>query len=152
MPHIEQTIEINAPRQVVTEIARDFERYPEYMEDVKSITVVEADEDRHRIVTEWVGLVRQFKLTVRWTQEDAWDEAEQIDRFRMLAGDYDSMSGEWRFVETSSGCRVEASMDYVYNVPLLGPLVQKVIFNLVKANVERSLEAIKQRAESVAAG
>ena len=104
--------------------------------------------DSHsRVVAEWAALIPQFKLTIKWTQEDIWDEAAQTDRFKQVKGDYDSMAGEWRFIEQDSGTRIDSIVDYEYTVPLLGPLVQKVIFNIVKQNLQKSLEAIKVRAE-----
>ena len=147
MPRVENTVLVNAPKEKVVEVARDFEKYPEYMSDLKSLKITEQSDDHSRVVAEWAALIPQFKLTIKWTQEDIWDEAAQTDRFKQVKGDYDSMAGEWRFIELDGGTRIDSIVDYEYTVPLLGPLVQKVIFNIVKQNLQKSLEAIKVRAE-----
>src|ERR1041385_4418090 len=73
MPRIEQSVMIDAPVERVYAIARDVESFPDYMEDLQSIKVLERSEDGNRTITEWVGLVRQFRMTLKWTQEDLWN-------------------------------------------------------------------------------
>src|SRR5438094_651094 len=48
MPRIEQSLMIDAPVDTVAAIARDVEAFPQYMEDVESITVLERSEDGNR--------------------------------------------------------------------------------------------------------
>src|SRR5215472_8373359 len=97
MPHIEQSLLINAPVEKVYAVARDVESFPDFMEDLQSLNVQERSEDGNRTVTDWVGLIREFKMTVKWTQEDVWNPSAYRDDFRMLKGDMDSMSGYWQF-------------------------------------------------------
>lgn len=146
MPTVETTIHIDAPLETVYAIAKDNQSFPEYMKDVKSLTIVESD--GARIVSDWVGVVPTFGLKVRWRQEDLWDDANHLCEFRMLHGDYDRLEGTWRFFEEDGGTRFESLVDYEYDVPTLGPLVRKVIFNIVTKNMENVLAAIKQRAEA----
>lgn len=146
MPTVETSVWINAPLERVYAIAKDNRSFPEFMKDVKSLTVIE--EDGSRIVSEWVGLIPQFMLKVRWTQEDVWDDANHICTFKQVKGDYDSLSGDWKFVEENGGTRFDSVVDYEYNVPTLGPLVKKVIYGIVVKNMENVLGAIKGRAES----
>lgn len=145
MPTVETSVWINAPLERVYAIAKDNRSFPEFMKDVKSLTVIE--EDGSRIVSEWVGLIPQFMLKVRWTQEDVWDDANHICTFKQVKGDYDSLSGDWKFVEENGGTRFNSVVDYEYNVPTLGPLVKKVIYGIVVKNMENVLGAIKGRAE-----
>lgn len=130
----------------VYEIAKDNRSFPEFMKDVKSLTVIE--EDGPRVVSEYVGVVPQFMLKVRWTQEDVWDDEAHVCTFRQLKGDYDKLEGWWKFKEEAGGTRFDSFLEYEYNVPTLGALVKKVIHGIVVKNVENILEAIKMRAES----
>jgi ribosome-associated toxin RatA of RatAB toxin-antitoxin module len=116
------------------------------MKDVKSVTPIE--ESENRFVSDWVGIIPTFGLKVRWTQEDLWDDATHTCRFRQLKGDYDKMEGIWTFSEEGGGTRFNQTLDYEYNVPTLGPLIKKVIHNIVIKNLENINEAFKQRAES----
>ena len=55
MPRFEASIVVNAPVAEVFALARDIERYPEFMPDVKSIRVTERSGRSQ--VSEWVALV-----------------------------------------------------------------------------------------------
>ncbi len=147
MPRIEQSIEIAAPIDSVFKIARDVETFPEFMEDLKSLTVLERSEDGNRTVTEWTGLIREFKMVVKWTQEDCWDTQRYRDEFKMIQGDMTSMSGYWQFSPSGSGTTFESVMDYEYDVPLIGPMIKSLIKKKMADNIQATLEAIKNRAE-----
>ena len=146
MPTVETTIWIDAPVEKVYAIAKDSERYPEYMKAVESLVVT--SREGSRVVADWVGLITQFNLKVRWTQEEIWDDSTTSSIFSQLKGDYDKMEGTWRFVEENGGTRFDQFLDYEYNVPTLGPLVKKLILHLVKSQLEAASEAIKNRAEA----
>ncbi len=146
MPTVETTVWIEAPLETVYEIAKDSRSFPDYMKDVKSVTPVE--EEGGRFVADWVGLIPQFMLKVRWRQEDVWDDASHICRFRQLSGDYDMLEGTWTFKSENGGTRFDTSLEYEYNVPTLGQLVKKVIYGIVVKNLENINQAIKERAES----
>lgn len=144
MPTVETTIWIDAPVEKVYAIAKDSERYPEYMKAVESLTVT--SREGNRVVADWVGLITQFNLKVRWTQEEIWDDATTSSRFSQLKGDYDKMEGTWKFTEENGGTRFDQFLDYEYNVPTLGPLVKKLILHLVKSQLEAAASAIQSRA------
>ena len=146
MPSVETTVWINAPLEKVYAIAKDSEAYPEYMKDVKSVTPVEREGGR--FVADWIGVVPTFGLKVRWRQEERWDDATHSSHFRQLEGDYDQLEGDWSFREENGGTRFDQRLDYIYNVPTLGPLVQKVIHSVVRKNLENINEAFKLKAES----
>ncbi len=145
MPTVESTVFINAPLERVYEISKDNRSFPEFMKDVKSLTVIE--EDGPRVVSEYVGLIPQFMLKVRWTQEDLWDDVTHVCTFRQVKGDYDKLEGTWSFKEENGGTRFDSFLEYEYNVPTLGPLVKKVVHSIVVKNVENILEAIKAKSE-----
>lgn len=146
MPTVETTIWIAAPREKVYAIAKESERYPEYMKDVQSVHLVE--KDGNRVVADYVGVVAQFMLKVRWRQEEVWNDAEFSSAFKQLQGDYDRLEGAWKFTEENGGTRFDQKLEYDYNVPTLGALVKKVIHGIVVKNLENIGEAIKSRAES----
>jgi uncharacterized membrane protein len=68
VPVVETTTWINAPLERVYGIAKDNRAFPEFMNDVKSLEIVE--QDGPRVVSDWVGLVPAFGLKVKWRQED----------------------------------------------------------------------------------
>jgi ribosome-associated toxin RatA of RatAB toxin-antitoxin module len=129
-------------------IAKDVESFPQFMPDVKSLKVLERSEDGCRTVTEWVGYVPKFHLNVKWTEEDVWDDVAHTCHFRQLKGDFQQMAGEWRFSLQDGGTQFISILDYEFNVPLLGPIVQKVVQHLMRQNVQGILDGIKKRAET----
>ena len=149
MPRIEITVEVNASIDKVFEIARDVESFPTFMDDLQALTILEKSDDGNRTVTEWVGLVKQFAMKLKWQQEDIWNPATKRDDFKALKGDIDEMSGYWQFTETNGVTSFESVVDYEVNVPLVGPLVKNLIRRLMEKNLRDQMVAIKAKAERV---
>ncbi|HLV80556.1 MAG TPA: SRPBCC family protein [Chthonomonadaceae bacterium] len=148
MPRIEQSVQIEAPIEHVYRIARDVEAFPQFMPDLQSLTVQERSPDGARTVTAWAGLIREFNMTVKWTQEDLWNDAAHRDDFRLLQGDMDRMEGSWQFTsEGPNRTRFDSVVDYDYNVPLIGPMVKNLIKKKMTDNLQATMEAIKRRSE-----
>jgi uncharacterized membrane protein len=148
MPRIEQTVVVDAPVERVYAVARDVEAFPDFMEDLQSLSVLERSPDGNRTVTEWVGLIREFKMTVKWSQEDHWDPFAHRDDFKMIKGDMDSMSGYWQFTGADGKTHFESVVDYEYNVPLIGPMIKMLIKKKMEANLDAQMKAIKEKAEA----
>ena len=148
MPHIENQATINAPLKTVFALARDQESFPQFMPDVESVTVTERSEDGSRTVTDWVAVASDFKLKVRWTEEDLWDEAAHTCRFTQLKGDYTAYGGQWTFIpEAANVTRFQSEIDYELEIPLIGALLKAVVARLMRDNTQKILDAIKTRAE-----
>jgi len=147
MPVVDTSIFINASVASVYQIAKDSESYPQYMKDVISVTPVEREDNR--LVADWVGFIPQFRLKIRWREEDLWDDATHSSKFRQLSGDYDRLEGNWQFTQEGEGTRFVQHLDYDYNVPTLGPLVKKLIYSIVVKNLNNINQAFKERAEAL---
>ncbi len=149
MPRIEQSVHISASPAVTYKIAKNVEAFPEFMEDLQSLTVTERSEDGLRTVSDWVGIIKAFKMKIRWTQEDLWDDVALRDSFKMLRGDMDRMEGYWQFNQLEDGTtEFESVLDYEINVPMVGPMVKGLVKKLMTDNLQSTLDAIKRKAES----
>ncbi len=149
MPHIENETLVDAPLGTVYALARDVEAFPSYMPDVESVQVVERSPDGARVVTDWVGVASDFKLKVRWTEEDVWDEAAHTCRFTLVKGDYQNYGGLWTFTTEADGrTRFASALDYDLDIPLIGPLLKALVAKLMRENTQRLLDAVKRRAEA----
>src|SRR5438034_10937634 len=122
MPTVKNTLLIQADADRVYQIARDVEAFPEFMPDVKSVRVLERSDDGRRTVVEWVGLIQEFKTTVKWVEEDRWDDTAHTCDFTLVRGDFKTYGGQWRFEPTPNGTRFTSIVDYEYDIPLIGPL------------------------------
>ena len=151
MPRIEQSVTINAPIAHVYRIAKNVEMFPGFMEDLQSLSVLERSPDGTRTTTEWVGLIREFRMNVKWVQEDRWDDVAFRDDFVMLRGDMDRMEGYWQFVAPDANeTRFDSMVDYDYNVPLIGPMVKSLIKKKMTDNLQATMDAIKRQSEETA--
>ena len=147
MPRIELSYKINAPIEKVFAIARNVEKFPEIMADLQSLTILEKSDDGNRTVTEWVALVRQFAMKLKWQQEDVWDPIAYRDDFKALKGDVDELAGHWQFSFADGVTTFYSLVDYEVNVPLVGPLVKNLIRKLMESNLAAQMQAIKDEAE-----
>lgn len=147
MPEILNQTHVNAPPEAVYRVAKDVERFPDFMPDVRSLVIVERSEDGSRQVSEWVGLIPEFKLTVKWTEEDLWDDTERTCTFRQLKGDFKTYEGMWRFNSQDGGTLFESVVRYEIEIPLVGPLIQGVVKKKMSDNVQRLQLALKKRVE-----
>lgn len=149
MPRIESSIEIDAPRDTVIEIARDNARFPDFMSDLKSLDVLEKSDDGLRVVSDWVGIVPKFNKTIHWVEEDVWDLDAGTCTFRQLRGDYQQFEGVWTFSATSdTTTRFDSVLDYELEIPLVGALIKNIIKKTVQDNLDGTLRAIKERCEA----
>ncbi len=149
MPTVDSVQVINAPVDAVYAIARDIERFPEFMEDVEFVEILEQTEDKQ--VSRWGSVIKEFNRTITWTEADYWDDVAKTCRWEQTEGDFSSYEGTWEFAENDEGATVaKLSIDYEYNVPLIGALIQGLVLKKMQANVESMLAAIKEKAEAQA--
>ncbi len=139
-----------APIDKVIAVAKAVEDYPQFMPDVRSVKVLESQDDGRLQKVEWVGVIRQFAREIRWVQEDHWVSPTRVD-FHQLQGDYDKMEGYWEFTDSDGSTEFTNVLDYEYRVPLLGALVTKVVEFLVRQNLESIMDGIEKRATEIAA-
>lgn len=146
MPRIESSIMINGPIEKVYECAKDIERFPEFMPDVKDVKIIERDGSR--IVSAWSAYIPDFMMTVQWTEEDLWnDEAKRCD-FKLVKGDYAAYSGNWTFTASDGGAKFESVVEYEYDVPLIGALIKGLVQKKVQENVDMILKSVKEKVEN----
>ncbi|MCE5215757.1 SRPBCC family protein [bacterium] len=145
MPTVTTEMNVAAPVDKVYAIARDIERYPDFMEDVESVKILEQTPERQ--VSHWGSIVKEFNRTIKWTEVDYWDEADKSCRWEMTEGDFTAYSGTWVFEPSAEGTLAKLEVTYEYNVPLIGALIQGILKKKMQANVDSMLAAIKNKAE-----
>ncbi len=143
MPYVETQIAIAAPARVVYELAKDQERFPDFMPDVETVRVLERHSDR--VLSRWKTLVEE--APIEWTEEDVFDdEALRID-YKLLEGDLDKFEGAWTFEERDGLTHVVLGVDYDFGVPTLAELIGPTLQKKVRENSEMMLAALKAEAE-----
>ena len=143
MPYVETSIVIEAPASRVYELAKEQERFPQFMPDVESVSVLE----RHptHIITRWKTLVEE--APIEWTEEDRFNDEELRIDYKLLEGDLDKFEGAWTFSENGGSTHVRLGVDYDFGVPTLAELIGPTLQKKVQENSEMMLAALKREAE-----
>jgi len=143
MPFVETTIVVNAPARDVYELAKDQERFPEFMPDVELVTVLERDGPR--TISRWKTLVEE--APIEWIEEDRFDDVALRVDYRLLEGDLDTFEGCWTFDERDGETFVRLQVTYDFGVPTLAELIGPTLHKKVLENSEMMLAALKREAE-----
>jgi ribosome-associated toxin RatA of RatAB toxin-antitoxin module len=143
VPSVETSVIVDAPARAVYALAKEQERFPAFMPDVESVTIVERD--GNRVVSRWKTLVEE--APIEWIEEDHFDdEALRVD-YKLLEGDLDKFEGTWTFVDGDGRTHVTLVVEYDFGVPTLAELIGPTLHKKVKENAEMMLAALKREAE-----
>jgi uncharacterized membrane protein len=146
MPIVESFIAINGPMDKVYECAKDIERFPEFMPDVKGVNILERNGSK--VISEWSAYIPDFKMTVKWVEEDDWDDEAKTCVFKLVKGDYAAYSGKWTFASVDGTTTFNSVIDYEYDIPLIGQLIKGLVQRKVKENVDQILSCVKSKVEA----
>jgi coenzyme Q-binding protein COQ10 len=141
---VETEIVIDAPARDVYEIAKNQDRFPEFMPDVETVTVLERHADY--IVTRWKTLVED--APIEWTEEDRFDDANIRIDYKLIEGDLDKFEGAWTFEERDGMTHVKLGVEYDFGVPTLAELIGPTLAKKVRENSDMMLAALKNEAEA----
>jgi coenzyme Q-binding protein COQ10 len=143
MPYVETRIVVAARARVVYELAKEQERFPEFMPDVETVTILERDRDR--VISRWKTLVEE--APIEWTEEDRFDDGTMRIDYKLLEGDLDTFEGSWTFEERDGVTHVVLGVEYDFGVPTLAELIGPTLQRKVQENSEMMLAALKAEAE-----
>jgi uncharacterized membrane protein len=144
VPDVHAELVIGAPADRVYSLAKEVERLPEFLPGVEKVTV--RLREGSRTVSEWVGLIPEFRRKVAWVEEDLWDDTARRCEFRAISGDWDRYEGVWTFAERGGDTHVSLQISYDYDVPLIGALIRKLLHRLVERSARETLEGLRRMA------
>jgi len=144
VPFIQAEIVVDAPVRDVYELAKDQERFPEFMPDVETVRVLERRPDS--ILTRWKTLVED--APIEWTEEDRFDDAATRIDYKLLEGDLEKFEGSWTFEERDGATFVKLGIEYDFGVPTLAELIGPTLAKKVRENADMMLAGLKKEAES----
>ena len=143
MPYVETSLSIAAPARKVYELAKEQERFPQFMPDVETVTVLERHPDY--IITRWKTLVEE--APIEWTEEDRFDDERLRIDYKLIEGDLDTFEGSWTFTESSGQTLVHLGVDFDFGVPTLAELIGPTLKRKVQENSEMMLAGLKKECE-----
>jgi ribosome-associated toxin RatA of RatAB toxin-antitoxin module len=124
-------------------IVSDFEKYPEIMDAVKQVTILERGDGYS--VSEWIN--EAAGRVIKWTEKDYIKPAENRIDFELIKGDLKTYNGFWHLASNGSATKVVVSINFEFGVPMLAPLLHPLLAKLLRENLRQMLEALKKRAE-----
>lgn len=138
---VSDTIDVEAPAARIFEVATDFEAYPEWNANIKSVEVRERDgEGRAKLV--WYEVDAKIKK-LRYVLEYDYAKAPESFSWDLVEGDVKELRGSYSFDEFDDVTEVqyETAIDPGFKVP--GMLKRQAEKQIVKG----ALEDLKKRVE-----
>lgn len=132
-----QTTEIfNCTPAQFYKIVSDYEKYPEFLSEVKECKVLKAEGNR-KLVEYTVAVVKNFKYSLWMTEvQDAsitWEFA---------GGDiFKTSTGFWKLSEEGGKCRASYQVDATFSMFVPGPIAKA----LVSVNLPNMISAYHKR-------
>src|SRR5687768_1320536 len=136
---------IPRPIDEVFAAAQQVERFPDVLPDLDRVTILEND-GAGNTVTKWEGTVSLGPLTrkIGWTERDHWDAQAKTCTFELAEGDMKQFSGVWTFVPEGDGTQVDLRVQFELGIPVLGPMVNRIVDELMTRNCEDLLTALER--------
>ena len=118
------------------------------MPGVKSVKILKKKEENGLVVqtVAWDGVLEAgpIKKDLSWIEEDSWDIENKKCQFVQTEGSFKIYNGTWMFEDIENGCESSISLEYDAGVPLVGPLIDKLIKKVVIENLESLLSALER--------
>jgi ribosome-associated toxin RatA of RatAB toxin-antitoxin module len=144
MPEVDITLEIEAPAARVWEAVLDIEAYPDEMESVRSVRVLEeigAEERR----SAWSIVLKGSIL--EWEEHDTIDHEAMTVRFHQLSGDLSSFDGHWAVEECGpTSSRARFAVAFEIGIPLLAEMLNPVATRSLRENCTEMLRGVERQA------
>ena len=147
MTQVTEELLIYAPKSRVGKAVFRSEEFPNFLDDVKEVTILQRDGSRQ--VSKWRVEIEGIEL--QWTEED-WlllnDSGQEGSmHYRLLEGDFDRFEGAWHFSNTEDATRVRLSIDYDLGLPNFEDMMGFLLRLKVEQNARDLLRALKERTE-----
>ena len=136
------TITINAPKADVMAVIADFEAYPEWSGQIKSVSVDEKGADGRASQVTFnldAGVIRDdYTLAYDWSGDD------RVDWHLVKSKALKSQDGSYILSERSGETEVTYRLAVDLNIPMLGMFKRKA----EKVIIDTALKGLKKRVES----
>ncbi|MGS0684577.1 type II toxin-antitoxin system RatA family toxin [Nakamurella sp. GG22] len=143
MPRVDVSVVMNAPAHEVWSAVADVLSYPQFMQNVHEVTLLEELADGST-VTSWSVSLKGSRL--EWTERDIPDHARRRLDFAQLDGDLEQFEGAWTVTENADGgVTVRLECDFDIGIPLLSDMLNPVAAKALTENSEAMLRQIEAK-------
>jgi uncharacterized membrane protein len=139
MPRTEEQVVMDAPIERVFAVIADYERYPEFLPDMKEVRVL-SRHDGVALVRFELELIMRVSYTLRLLEDAPTRVQWTLEEAKMVAEN----NGGWTLV--AEGNRTRAT--YALEVKLRGLIPKSVSTRLLGTTLPQTLQRFKARAEA----
>ena len=142
MPEVKIDLEIRAPIKRVWETVVDIERYQDSMDTVRSVRIVEQNDERRRRAA-WSVLLKGSIL--EWEEEEHLDLETHSVVFKQLRGDLEHFDGHWA-LEALGPEQTKVAFEVVFEIgiPMLADMLNPVAQRSLQENCTEMLRGIER--------
>jgi len=142
MPDVKIDLAIGAPIDRVWETILDIESYQDSMDTVRSVRIVEQDDERHRRAA-WSVLLKGSIL--EWEEEEELNPDSYTVSFKQLRGDLEYFDGHWELKAIGSGeTKVVFEVAFEIGIPMLADMLNPVAQRSLEENCTEMLRGIER--------
>jgi uncharacterized membrane protein len=144
MRRVQKTVTVLQPPETLYSFWRDFERLPEFMDHLKSVTVEEGGKRSHWVTKAPLG------QSVKWDAEIHEEQENQFIVWRSVPGAQVENVGEVHFHLAPDGRGTEVGVTLLYRLPggTLGTAVAKMFGEEPSQQLDEDLYRFKQIMET----
>lgn len=139
MAAVSKTQTFQAPIENIYNVIVDYESYPDFMEGVSNIEVLDQDEDG-ATVEYHLNIIKTFKYTLRLTHDRpnsvSW-EFESGDMFK-------KNNGSWELVDNGDGT---TEVTYTLDTKFKGLVPSMITDKLTETSLPAMMAAVEERAK-----
>jgi ribosome-associated toxin RatA of RatAB toxin-antitoxin module len=148
MPEVKLELDIRAPAARVWEVVTDIERYPDSMESVRWVKIIDGTDPLARR-SGWSVLLKGSIL--EWEEVEKIDPDNMVMTFHQVAGDMEIFDGEWRVTPIDDErTNVKLRTSFEIGIPLLADMLNPVAERSLRSNSREMLLGIERDALAAA--
>ena len=147
MAQIISTRKIALAPAKVFDTARQVTRFPAVLPNLDKVEIIE-DQGNGVVVSIWEAsfTVGPLSKTVKWKEVDTWNTDDLTCTFELVEGDMKVYRGTWDFKPDGEGCHVELNVDFELGITMLGPMIDRIVNQLMQQNCDDLLMALDKLA------
>jgi ribosome-associated toxin RatA of RatAB toxin-antitoxin module len=136
---------IHAPKMAIFETAANLEQWPKILPHYRYVRFLERGTDRNVVVM----AAERSGIPISWTSEQIIDRSRLEIHFHHLKAWTKGMRVIWTFSDTSDGVLVTISHDLRFRIPVLAPIVDRIIGDFFIHNIaNKTLRCMKAHLEA----
>jgi coenzyme Q-binding protein COQ10 len=140
MAKVTQTELFNCSVEDFFKVVVDYEKYPEFMDEVQSVRVLKSEGGVQHIEYK-ISVIK----TITYVLEMSANPPTET-RWKLVKGDlFKKLDGSWRLQDEGGKCRAEYSVDIEFGIFVPGPIVK----TLQTVNLRSMMSAFHKRVEEL---